>query len=198
MLTWSTVPPGAARSAKPFSSFKILQRDHINRADQLARMVIGEERSLRQRARVDIEVPKARQKVRQLNQLTDLLVSRRPVAPSRRFARPRRREARQAPGFRRPQQLFAWLSPYCDRAIGGFYGGVRHGAGRSQCGTVVPVSANAQADALEYRGDKSIAARPEEQIHVVEDRPELRRQRLAQQFVCAVETGLDRRRGSRR
>ena len=44
----------------------------------------------------------------------------------------------------------------------------------------------------QYCGNEPIAARPEEQIHVVEDGPELRRQCLPQQFVCAVETRLDR------
>src|SRR6516164_6898236 len=48
------------------------------------------------------------------------------------------------------------------------------------------------ADVLEYRDDEPIAARPEEQIHIVENRPELDRQRLPQQFVGAMEARLDR------
>jgi hypothetical protein len=47
-------------------------------------------------------------------------------------------------------------------------------------------------DVLKYRGDEPIAARPEEQIHVVEDRPELHCRCSAQQFVWAVEPRLDR------
>jgi hypothetical protein len=60
---------------KALLGVEILQRDHVYCADELARVVIGEKRSLRQCARVDIESPEARQKIRQFHQLTDLLVS---------------------------------------------------------------------------------------------------------------------------
>src|SRR3546814_15422317 len=64
-----------------FRSLDVLQRDHVDRADELAAAVVGEEGAGREGRGIDIESPQARQEVGQRHERAYLFV----VAAGRRL-----------------------------------------------------------------------------------------------------------------
>ena len=55
-------------------SLDVLERDHVDRADQLADPVVGQERAGRQRGRFDVERAEPREEIREGDEAADLLV----------------------------------------------------------------------------------------------------------------------------
>ena len=70
------IAAGRRQVVEAFVRIEVLDRQHVDGADQLALVVIGEERAGRQRGRVDEELAHAGQEVGQLDQAADGLEGR--------------------------------------------------------------------------------------------------------------------------
>ena len=66
-------PAGSRQVVEIFLGLEIGNRDHVDGRDNLAIMVVGQEWARWERLGVDIELPEAGEKIRQLDQLANLL-----------------------------------------------------------------------------------------------------------------------------